>query len=81
MSDIDVDDTKSEILDVGDEGSDHITDEEVRIYYHSISVDNLTKYRWNRVYFIFEKSLNPGLKIYLLMIFNSTVILFTRSKK
>ena len=29
MSDIDVDDSKSEILDVGDAGSDNIGDEEV----------------------------------------------------
>ena len=29
MSDIDVDDSKSEILDVGDPGSDNIGDEEV----------------------------------------------------
>ena len=32
MSDIDVDDSKSEILDVGDAGSDNIGDEEVWVY-------------------------------------------------
>ena len=29
MSEVDVDDNKSEILDVGDELSDHVVDEEV----------------------------------------------------
>ena len=48
MSDIDVDDSKSEILDVGDAGSDNIGDEEVCLsFQHLLRSPSMLSRRWS----------------------------------